>query len=145
MNREGAVSIFAGLPTRWYNQPPEDPSDDGRLANQVPVRLPTSLAIDKLGNLYIGSTYRKGIRKVTPDGTISTVPGTADRETGPAGLAIDSDGLLYFTAGNALWKISSNGEAAAIPIQNFLPGHLVLDHQGNLYTTDGPSKESSAA
>jgi sugar lactone lactonase YvrE len=140
INRKGAVSVFAGLPTRWYNQPPEDLSDDGKPANEVPVRLPTSLAIDTQGNLYIGSRYRSGIRKVPPDGIISTVPGTADLENGPVGLAVDSDGSLYFAAGNAPWKISSTGEIAAIPVQNFPFGHLALDHQGNIYTTDGFSK-----
>jgi hypothetical protein len=75
--------------------------------------LPTRIAADTLGNLYVGSDTwnladRVGVRRVTPAGIVETVAGTSPMErtpekTGPdfsqmqsfSGVAVDGAGNLF--------------------------------------------------
>ncbi|MSQ83164.1 MAG: hypothetical protein EXR77_09680 [Myxococcales bacterium] len=67
---------------------------------------PTDVVIDKLGNVYVADKYNNAIRKVAPNGTVTTFAGqsgvgwidgvgTAARFYSPHGLAIDGSANLY--------------------------------------------------
>ncbi len=68
---------------------------------------PSGLAVDNAGNVYVADEYNNTIRKVTPDGVVSTVAGlatilgsedgtgTAARFSHPTGVAVDNSGNLY--------------------------------------------------
>ncbi len=76
---------------------------------------PDSLAIDGAGNLYFGQSYFDVVRKLTPDGRLSTFAGTGDTgfdgDGGPPAVALldtpmsvkvdDTGGLLISEYGNA--------------------------------------------
>jgi hypothetical protein len=97
---DGAPGAFAG---------------DGGPATAARLYHPTGLAIDAPGNLFIADTGNHRIRKVSPDGTITTVagsgpigtdkgvvagdggPATAATLRGPMGLAVDGSGNLFLT------------------------------------------------
>ena len=106
---------------------------DGGPAAKAQLYAPTSLALDASGNLFIADTGNSTIRKVNPDGAISTVagripqPGTyADAGDGvpatqtmlraPQGLAVDSAGNLYIgeTQGNHIRRVSASGILSTI-------------------------------
>lgn len=83
---------------------------DGGLAAGAMLRGPSNVLADAAGNLYIADNGDSRIRKVTPDGIISTFvgsgvagfggdggPATAARVNGLGGMAIDSQGNFYFT------------------------------------------------
>jgi sugar lactone lactonase YvrE len=66
---------------------------------------PSGLALDATGNLYVADTGNHAIRKVTPDGVVTTLAGTGSpgwrdgpgaqaQFDGPMGLAIDKDGRV---------------------------------------------------
>ena len=102
INSAGLVSIFAG-------------SGDTGSANGVGIAasfyFPNSLAVDRGGNVYVSDGVNDLIRKITPDGTVSTlagsgVAGAADGTgiaasfNGPAGLAVDAGGNVYVADAN---------------------------------------------
>lgn len=97
----GVISTVAGNGTPGY-------SGDGGLAIAAQLNFPTGVAVDFAGNLYVVDTANERIRKVTPEGVISTVAGNGTAgfsgDGGPAtaaqldtldGVAVDSTGNLY--------------------------------------------------
>lgn len=97
---------------------------DGLDARNANISLPIGIAFDSSGNLYIAQNRRNRIRKITPNGVISTIAGngtTGSRGNGtraqlatlngPQGLAFDTAGNLYFADAdnNLVRKISAGG------------------------------------
>jgi hypothetical protein len=83
-------------------------SGDNGPATEARLHIPTGLAVDALGHLYIADYENRRVRKVGVDGIISTVAGggtALPTETGsPAiavalgavtGIAVDATGNLY--------------------------------------------------
>ncbi len=79
---------------------------DGGLATAASLRYPNDVAIGPDGSLYIADLSNQRIRRVTPDGIISTfagggtigiegVPATSASLLEPKGIAVGPDGSLY--------------------------------------------------
>jgi uncharacterized protein (TIGR03437 family) len=117
LNGDGTVSVIAGNGFC-------EPSGDGGPARSAGLGFPYSLALDSQGNLYVGGPF--DIRKITPDGIITTITGDASSQItfggdgGPAtqakvllvkGIVVDNAGNLYFSdsANHRVRKISTNG------------------------------------
>ncbi|WP_228892462.1 hypothetical protein [Pseudoduganella aquatica] len=64
-----------------------------------------SLAIDPSGILYMPDYENSTIRKITPQGDVTTVTAAGPLPGKPMGIAIDGSGNLYTLIGNALVKI----------------------------------------
>lgn len=98
-------------------------SGDGGPAINAALNLPSSIAFDSAGNLYIADQANNRIRKVSTNGTISTVAGTDTVFTGdggpaaialishPQGVAVDRAGNLYIseTGENRIRKVTTDG------------------------------------
>lgn len=78
---DGIITTLAGNGTGGF-------SGDGGSALAAQLNGPTGLVFDAAGNLFIGDRDNRRVRKVTPDGVISTVAGTGeignDGNGGPA-------------------------------------------------------------
>jgi sugar lactone lactonase YvrE len=139
---------------------------DGGPALNALLNLPSSLALDSAGNLYIADQANGRIRKVSTNGTISTVAGTATVFTGdggpatnalvssPRGVAVDGAGNVYISepGENRIRKVTTDGAIATIagngnccyandggPATNAplnLPWGLVVDSNGNVFVAD---------
>jgi sugar lactone lactonase YvrE len=111
------VSTLAGTGTAGSE------GDNGP-ATQAQLNQPFGLALDSSGNLYIADQINNRVRKLTPDGNLSTIAGNGKAsysgDGGPAtdaalnhpcGIAIDSAGNLYIadTANNSIRKVTSAG------------------------------------
>lgn len=98
-------------------------SGDGGPAAQAMLNSPSGLAFDAWGNLYIADRLNSRVRKITPDGTISTVAGSAGAgfagDGGPAlgaqlsiptssGVATDAAGNVLLVDGNRIRQLTAN-------------------------------------
>ena len=101
IDSSGIITTVAGNGTAGF-------SGDGGPATDAQMNIPSGLALDGLGNLYIADFSNHVIRKVALDGTITTVVGTGsagfDGDGGPAtnarlwspiDVAFDASGNLY--------------------------------------------------
>ncbi len=97
IDRNGVVSSVAGSSERGRA--------DGKGA-AARFDSPSSVATDRQGNVYVADTFNGLVRKITPDGDVSTYagggnPGTLEGPalnvgfTFPNGIAVDSAGNVY--------------------------------------------------
>ncbi len=90
--------------------------------------LPSGMAVDSAGNVYVGDSENHAIRKITPGGVVSTLAGLAgfagsDDGTGasarfasPLGVAVDSAGSVYVAdwGNNTIRKITPDGAVSTL-------------------------------
>src|SRR5271157_239913 len=69
LNSDGTLTVLAGNGIAGF-------SGEGGPARSASLRYPSDVAMDKAGNLYIYDSLNLRIRRVTPDGVISTYAGT---------------------------------------------------------------------
>ena len=113
----GTITTVAGSGTPGY-------MGDGGAAISAQINGPFGIALDSAGSLYIADTTNNVVRKVSPDGTISTVAGTgtpgylgdggAARSAwlnGPEGVAVDAAGNLYIadTFNGRIRRVGTDG------------------------------------
>lgn len=157
---DGKITVFAGNSDRG--------AKDGK-GTAASFYLPTGLAIDDQGNLFVADTYNNIIRKIDPSGLVTTIAGKpapqGKRNGGardgkgseaqfrqPFGIAVDHNGNVYVAdVGNQkIRKISpdgmvttvagtgrrgaDNGDASKASFYN--PYGIAMDKQGNLYIAD---------
>ncbi|MBI4459000.1 MAG: hypothetical protein HY648_02940 [Acidobacteria bacterium] len=139
---------------------------DGGAAVNAQLNQPEDVAMDASGTLYIADSQNQRIRKVTPDGTISTFAGTGipgyngdsmaatdARLNRPTSIAIDASGNLYIAdASNHRVRRITNGIITTIAgngIQGYtgdggaaagatlrFPLGVAVDAAGNVYIAD---------
>lgn len=138
----GAVSTLAGMAG-------QSGSADGKGAN-ARFNLPRGIAVDSSANLYVCDTGNNTIRKITPDGTVTTLAGIAGvsgegdgvgpsaQFGSPGSVAVDSQGNVYVLDAN-LRKISPPN-ASVITVANLSTtstlGGLAVDTLGNVFVLD---------
>ena len=88
----GTIVAFAGSGRAAYG-------GDGGPATAADLNLPTGLAFDAAGNVYIADSGNNRVRKVSPNGTITTVAGdgTSSVLAAPSAVAISPSGVLFIT------------------------------------------------
>jgi sugar lactone lactonase YvrE len=101
VSHDGIIATIAGITTPGF-------SGDGGPAILARLSGPRGLAVDSGGTLFMADSFNNRIRRVTPDGVISTIAGTGapdfSGDGGPAssaalnlpwGLAVDASGNVY--------------------------------------------------
>src|SRR6185436_19062820 len=66
---QGIISTYAGVGQHRY-------SGDGGQAVAAAIGFPLGLAVDRDNNIYVTDTNNNRVRKITPNGLISTIAGT---------------------------------------------------------------------
>jgi len=161
IDTSGNVTTFAGV------GPPSISGGDGGPASSATLGLPTGLVFDSAGNLYFTEFTGMKIRKIAPNGTISTIAGTgAQGFSGdggqatnatlnyPAYLRIDGQGNLYFvdifnfrvrmvTPAGVISTVAGNGQMTTsgdggpATSAGMFPFGLAVTSSGTLYIDDG--------
>ena len=104
----GVVTRFAGTGTIG--------SADGTSAN-AEFNLPSSVAVDTSGNVYVSEVGNHAIRKITPAGVVTKLAGsgtagladgigTTAQFNNPWDVELDASGNLYVATDNAIRKIT---------------------------------------
>ena len=137
-------------------------SADGK-GDSASFFYPEAVTVDKNGNLYVADTHNSLIRKISPEGIVTTLAGqriyytipgmdTIVRFDNPAGIAVDTSGYVYVAdCGNDLIrKISPDGkvqnlagsgkrgtkDSSSLNASFYLPSGIALDSTGNIYVAD---------
>jgi sugar lactone lactonase YvrE len=147
INGAGTIRTIAGtgVPGRSGGGP--------AIAIETKLQSPDNVATDRSGAVYIADTFNHAIRKVTPDGRISTLV-FPDQLRIPRGIAVDDRGNLYVadSANHVIRKIDGRGQASilagtrkegwggdggsALKAQLQFPDGLAIDRSGTLYVAD---------
>jgi RHS repeat-associated protein len=145
----GIINTIAGTGAYGY-------SGDGGPATQAQFTYPNHLALGPDGSLYIDASGNNAIRRVSPDGTISTVWFGGNYTTVIVSyIACAEDGSLYFTEnyGRILNRLTPDGaiehiagnpgvvdpEAEGVPATSIHINTLglTLDRAGEVFLIDG--------
>jgi uncharacterized protein (TIGR03437 family) len=112
---------------------------DGGSATSASINAPEGLALDAAGNVYIADTNDNAVRKVTPNGIITTIAGngltgfagdgglaTRAQLNRPRAVAVDSAGNVYVadTGNHRVRRVDTAGNIATIAgngATDFLP------------------------
>ena len=118
LEANGTVTLVAGAPGFPSNV------GDGGLATAAKISNPSSLAFDQSGNLYITEPFDSRVRKVNPQGTISTFAGTSQagytgdggfasnaRLSTPVDVKVDANGNVYIAdlTASVVRRVATNG------------------------------------
>jgi streptogramin lyase len=142
---DGVVTTFAGTAGLWGGR-------DGT-GTTAHFRFPMGVAVDSADNVYVADCDNATIRKITPAGVVTTLPGRATYIFEPRGVAVDGAGNVYVadSYGNTISKITPDGAVTTLAGTLFRegstdgdgavarfnePSGVAVDSAGNVYVAD---------
>ncbi|MDP9053870.1 MAG: hypothetical protein M3N93_06150 [Acidobacteriota bacterium] len=143
----GNIYTLAGNGTVGY-------TGDGAAATKAELSVPSGVAVDSAGNVYIADYGNAAVRKVDSKGNISTIAGTGSwgysgdggpankaALAGPYALTFDPSGNLYISdLGNTnIREITTDGNIHTV-LSNVSAESIAVDAAGSIYF---PSYQSS--
>ena len=154
----GVVTTLAGLAG--------SPGTTDGTGSAARFSVPSGVAVDRAGNIFVAAFWNHTIRKVTPAGTVTTLAGlagsqgsadgtgSAARFSGPSGVAVDCAGNVYVADkwNNTIRKVTSAGVVTTLAglagswgsgvdgtgsaARFWNPAGVAVDSAGNVYVTD---------
>jgi NHL repeat len=133
VSKDGIVTTIAGRAGM-----PGSSDGSGRNAR---FKDPKGIAVDDRGVIYVADTGNQTLRRITPDGRVSTLagrPGSGGTRDGrwnarldePSIVAVDSTGTVYVANGvdNNIRRVSPQGVVATLDAQTLVEDASAGDH-----------------
>ncbi len=148
--RDATSSTFAGSTGR--TGPFITTGGDGGPATRAGLSVPSGLACDASGTVYIADSANNRVRKVDTNGIITTIAGTgqagfsgdggaatAAMLSFPRGLRLDAAGNLFIADANngRIRRVAKDGTIGTFAAQLNTPTDLDFDGSGIAYVTEG--------
>jgi sugar lactone lactonase YvrE len=128
--------------------------DDDGVGGAAKFHTPRGMAIDHLGNLVVIDTGSQLVRRISPDGRVTTLAGGASSKDSSVDgrgrsakfedlafqdIVIDRGGNTYVSDSHRLRKITPDGNVSTLKRddQEIFANHLAIDSQDNLYFVNG--------
>src|SRR5712692_489287 len=135
-------------------------------ASEAEFDGPIGIAADKHGNVFVADSYTDKIRKISADGTVTTIaggnlPGYTDGQASsalfdtPCGVAVDEAGNIFVadTGNRAIRKITPQGDVSTVAggmnehgdattdgeVHYARPVGIAVTHDGFLFVSDEES------
>jgi len=118
--------------------------------------LPTGVALDSSGNIYVTDSYNYRIRKVViSTGEVTTIAGNGNQGfddgeaintatfTYPGAIAVDSsDNIFVSESNNTMIRKISNGTVSSLGVDMFYdPGGIAVDSSGNIFVCNAGTSQ----
>jgi sugar lactone lactonase YvrE len=137
---DGTVSVVAGSTAGFA---------DGR-GTDARFNTPSGIALDAAGTIYVADTGNDAIRRIGPDGTVSTIAGPEAGLNGPVGVAVDPSGrvivadtyndrIVAIAPGGAISPLAGSagpGFTDGATASFHTPCGVTIDAAGNIYVAD---------
>jgi len=150
IGRDGSVTTVAGGAR---------PGNADGIQTAASFDTPSALAVSTDGTLYVADTGNNAIRKITPDGAVTTIAMPLEGERRPVlrrpvSLALTRDGYLYIgaSAGGRILQLTPEGEYRALldadvpasadgfgpdgTVQLYGPRGIAVERDGSLVVLD---------
>jgi len=154
----GVVTTIAGLAGKN--------GDDNGKGRAARFDLPSAMALDAAGNIYVADTMNSKIRKITPRGVVTTFVSKDSRDNPqgvtrtaffewPRDIVSDGNDNLYVTDASSVHKINADGVVTTLAGSSKViygdvswgptfirdtSANLAADAQGYLYITESHSR-----
>jgi uncharacterized protein YjiK len=137
------------------------------VGNAAQFNIPHSVAVDSAGNVYVGDSFNHTVRKITTDGSVTTIAGSPGKKgyvdgvgtyqaaqfNSPVGIALDTNGNFYVTdnGNQTIRKVTPDGVVTTVAGQVGMTGNAdrngtnatfnspygtVVDSKGNIFVSD---------
>ena len=139
---QGVITTFAGSGIRGY-------AGDGGPATAAHLDSPMGVAVDGAGNVFVADYENHRIRRIDPQGVITTFAGSGIRgyagDGGPATaahlrwprrMAVDGAGNVYVTGTSTIRRIDSQGVITTLAATLNSPHGVAVDGAGNVFVAD---------
>lgn len=137
------VDAVSGIITTVVGDGFKDENGDGRFlgdgfdAKEASLFFPTDVCLDSIGTMYIADSKNRCIRKVTPDGVITTLYNTLTRHhSSTRRELLLHQGYLYFSDGN-LHRLDLHSAQIDTFDRTYTVNDIFLDNRQTLYISKG--------